>query len=106
MTGGFPPNSRYYLVPERWRIAADGTEERFLARRIIPEQARYQVLDRYRPQIGERIEQVASAVFGDPEQYWKLCDANGSEEPAGATSPEGRLLIVPMPIEMSGDGNA
>jgi hypothetical protein len=106
MSPEFPPNSRYHNVPLRKRTAPDGTEETFVARRIIPAMEHYRVLDRYRTESGSRIDNAASAAFGDPEQYWRICDANGEAEPADATKPEGRLLVIPMPLEIASDGDA
>ena len=102
----FPPNSRYYGVPLRTTGAADGTAETFVGRRIIPAMERYRALGRQRTIAGERIDAVAAEAFGDPEQYWRICDANGDAEPADATAPPGRLLVIPLPLEIADDGNA
>ena len=64
----FPPNSRYYGVPLRTRLAADGSDETFVGRRIIPAMDRYRALDRYRTSDDSRIDNVAAAAFGDPER--------------------------------------
>jgi hypothetical protein len=105
MTSDFPPNSRYHNMPLRKRTAPDGTEETFVGRRIIPAMERYRALDRYRTEQDSRIDNVAATAFGDPEQYWRICDANGDAEPALATKPEGRLLVIPLPLEIADDGN-
>lgn len=106
MSDAFPPNSRYRGVPLRTRIAADGREETFVGRRIIPAMERYRALDRYRAGSADRVDNVAAAAYGDPELYWRICDANGEAEPADATAPEGRLLVIPLPLEMADDGDA
>ena len=106
MSDIFPPNSRYHQVPLRTRTKADGTEETFVGRRIIPATDRYRALDRYRTEGAARIDGVATTAFGDPEQYWRICDANGQPEPADATTPEGRLLVIPLPLEIADDGHA
>jgi hypothetical protein len=49
---------------------------------------------------------VAATAFGDAELYWRICDANGDAEPADATQPTGRLLVIPLPLEVSSDGDA
>jgi hypothetical protein len=49
---------------------------------------------------------VSAAAYGDPEQNWRICDANGDAEPAAATKPEGRLLVLPLPLEVAQDGDA
>ena len=106
MSADFPPNSRYYNMPLRKRTAEDGTEQTFVGRRIIPAVERYRPLDRYRTQSDSRIDNIAETAFGDPEQYWRICDANGEAEPANAAKAEGRLLVIPMPLEIADDGNA
>jgi hypothetical protein len=106
MSDDFPPNSRYRNVPLVTRIAPDGTEEVYVARRIIPAMDRYRALDRVNPDAGSRIDDVAADAFGDPEQYWRICDANGDADPADATLPETRLLVIPMPLEVADDGNS
>jgi len=106
VSGDFAPNSRYYNLPQRKTTAADGTEVAFVGRRIIPAVERYRALDRVRTKRHSRIDGVAAAAFGDPEQYWRICDANGEEEPARATEPEGRLLLIPLPLEVAQDGDA
>ncbi|WP_227243346.1 hypothetical protein [Paraburkholderia caribensis] len=106
MSDDFPPNSRYRNVSLMKRVAPDGTEEVYGARRIIPAMERYRALDHLRPASNMRIDDVAMDVYGDPEQYWRICDANGDAEPAQATGPEGRLLVIPMPLEVANDGNA
>ena len=106
MTSIFAPNSRYYAVPMRTLVQADGTIISFVGRRIIPAMERYRVLDRRRTIANDRIDGIAAASFGDAEQYWRICDANGDAEPADAASPVGRLLVIPLPLEIADNGNA
>lgn len=100
------PNSRYYAVALRSRTLADGTVVSFAGRRIIPATERYRPLDRHRCIGTDRIDGVAAAFFGDPEQYWRICDANCDADPATACEPLGRLLVIPLPLEIADNGNA
>jgi hypothetical protein len=106
MSEFFPPNSRYHAVPLRQHVKADGTSESFVGRRIIPAMERFRALDRHRTIGDDRIDNVAAAAFGDAELHWRICDANGDAEPADATKPVGRLLVIPLPLEIADDGNA
>lgn len=101
----FPRNSRYNASHIRTYTTPAGDSVAFAGRRIIPEQDRYQALDRHRATAAERIDQVADAFYGDPEQYWRICDANGVERPALALDPPGKLLVIPIPLEMTGRGD-
>jgi hypothetical protein len=105
MSEPFGPSSRYRDVPLRTRKRPDGTDLTFVGRRIIAGMDRYRILDRYRSDGETRIDAVAATAFGDPLLYWRICDANGEAEPALATQPAGRLLVIPIPLELGGDGD-
>ena len=106
MSDVFPMNSRYYGVALRTRTAEDGSVETFVGRRIIPAIERYGVAGRHRCIAGDRIDRIAADAFGDAEQYWKICDANGDADPAAAAGPPGRLLVIPLPLEIKDNGDA
>ncbi|HEX4848263.1 MAG TPA: hypothetical protein VFV30_08965 [Novosphingobium sp.] len=105
MTDTFPPNSRYAGVPLRETTLPDGTTRRFVGRRIIPQTGRYQALDRHRAAGDERIDGLAAASYGDPELYWRICDAGGDADPGEAAGPAGRLILIPLPLEMGDNGD-
>lgn len=106
MNDDFPVTSRYRGLPVRTHRRPDGTEDRFVGRRIIPARERFRALDRYRTDGRERIDSIAASAFGEPLLYWRICDANGDAEPADATQPTGRLLLIPLPLEVADDGDA
>ena len=95
MSEFFPPNSRYYSVPLRKRVRADGTVETFVGRRIIPAMERYRALDRHRTIDDDRIDNVAAAAFGDPELYWRICDANAAMPPNDLVAETGKTILIP-----------
>ncbi|UAK23292.1 hypothetical protein [Sphingomonas nostoxanthinifaciens] len=100
MTPG--PSSRYARQTIQTYVAPDGEMVPYIGRRVIPDMDRYQPLDRHRTVAAERIDQVADGFYGDPLQYWRVCDANGVERPAEACMPAARLLVIPLPLELSG----
>lgn len=106
MSDFFPLNSRYRDVPLRTRTAEDGTVETFVGRRIIPAMERYGVAGRRKLVAGDRIDRIAADAFGDSEQYWKICDANGDADPAEAAGPAGRRLVIPLPLAIKDNGDA
>lgn len=100
----FAFNSRYRLVAQRTTITPSGDTVTFVGRRIIPDTAAYTPLTRHRTVTGDRIDQVAAGGYGDPLLYWRIVDANGDKDPQAACQPEGRLLVVPLPLGGSGGG--
>ncbi|WP_447761939.1 baseplate wedge protein 53 [Sphingopyxis panaciterrae] len=106
MTDNYAPYSRYRGLPIRTVENPDGTQTEFIGRRIIPALSRYRALTHYRTAGDERIDTIAAEGFGDPELYWRICDANGDADPATATTPAGRLVVIPLPLEIADDGDA
>jgi hypothetical protein len=104
-TSPFPPNSRYYSVETLARKRADGTVESYLARRILPALDRFVPLDRRRLTGAERADGLASDTYGDPALWWRIVDASGEADPADLTRTEGRVVMIPLPLEIA-DGSA
>jgi hypothetical protein len=46
--------------------------------------------------LGDRLDLLASTFFADPEQYWRICDANGALVPRGLVREPGHLLVIPL----------
>lgn len=81
----FPPTSRYYGI-EVAIITVDGGSAPpvaipFLRRRFLPQVESFATLHEYRVSAGDRPDLVAARELGDPEGYWRLCDANGAMHP-------------------------
>lgn len=102
----FPPNSRYYNTAVETRTLPDGRTETFVARRLIPAPERHVAMDRVRLDGSERLDQLAARSIGDPALWWRIADASGEAEPATLTGQPGRLIIIPLPIEIADNGNA
>jgi len=45
----------------------------------------------------DRLDLIATNAFGDPEQFWRICDANDAMNPFDLTAEIGRLLRVAVP---------
>lgn len=46
---------------------------------------------------GERLDHIAHEHYGDPEQFWRVCDANKALWPPDLVREPGRRLQVPEP---------
>jgi hypothetical protein len=98
----FPPNSRYHATPVIREKLADGVERAWLAQRFPPDPDTLATLEEHEVTPGERLDNIAAARLGDPEQFWKLCDANRALRPDALTATPGRRLRVPLPEGMTG----
>ena len=92
----FEPTSRYYEIETAHLRLSDGREIAYKRRRFIPQAADLKPLGRELVQAADRIDLVAARALGDPEQFWRICDANGALDPADMVQ-LGRRLIVPLP---------
>lgn len=91
------PNSRYHGLGTATYTRADGTEVRYLQRRIIPQPDRYSTMRQYVVVQGDRIDMVANAQLGDPLLFWILCDANAAFDPDSLVDEPGRVLRITLP---------
>jgi hypothetical protein len=85
--------SRYESVPVLTHTDPQGRERPYVALRPIPPttgQARAVVAP------GNRLDLLAHQHLGDPEQFWRLCDANRAFRPSELTAEPGRSLSIPV----------
>jgi hypothetical protein len=69
-------NSRYYNVETATWEGSDGSVVRYLRRRFLPALERFSLLQTYQVVEGDRLDNVTAKFLADPEQFWRLCDAN------------------------------
>ena len=102
MSAGFPSTSRYYQVATTERVAADGARTVHLRRRFVPAPDRFEALYELTVVQGDRLDNVTAQHLDDPEQFWRLCDANGAIRPTELTDTVGRRLRITLPEGVRG----
>ena len=98
----FPPSSRYYSVDTAVRTGDDGKPVVYLKRRFIPQPDQYQLIEVHTVKDGERLDVITSQHLGDPEQFWRLCDANAAMHPLELTEKPGQQIRVTLPEGLPG----
>jgi hypothetical protein len=93
----FPASSRYHGIGTAVHVTPDGRSIAYVLRRIVPPADRFATLEEYQVVEGDRIDNVASRFLGDPEQYWRLADANGALRPDELTREPGRFVRITLP---------
>lgn len=93
----FPPSSRYRDTEIVQFVAADGRSIAYLRRRFVPPPEQFATLLEHRVVEGERPDHLASTYLGDPEQFWRICDANGAFVPSELTDTPGRSIRITLP---------
>ncbi len=98
----FPITSRYCGIGTREIETADGRTHMFLRRRFLPPSGSLELLELHTVVEGERLDHIAGAHLGDPEQFWRICDANDAMRPEELTRTPGRKLRITLPAGVSG----
>jgi hypothetical protein len=93
----FPPNSRYHDVEIGTFERPDGHRIAYLRRRFVPPPETFATLRDHVVRDGERLDHVAAIHLGDPEQFWRVADANGANAPEQLTETPGRRIRITLP---------
>ena len=97
----FPPTSRYFSVETAAYRAADGTDVRYLRRRFLPPMDRLALLQQHLVTEGERLDNITAHYLGDPQQFWRICDANPVLRPEELET-VGRRIDITLPEGIPG----
>jgi hypothetical protein len=46
---------------------------------------------------GDRLDFITFRTLGDPEQFWRVCDANNTMKPSELTEKIGAMIHIPLP---------
>lgn len=97
----FEPTSRYHAVPTTTHTLADGRTVTHLRRRFLPHPEELTAVGEHVVAAGERLDLIAARRYGDPEQSWRIADANRAMRPDDLTAVPGRRLRITLPVEAS-----
>ncbi len=99
-----PPGSRYEGVPVATIDGPDGVARPFLRRRFVAPAAAFATLAEHVVEAGDRLDLIAARYLDDPEQYWRICDANGALDP-DALLVVGKAIRITLPEGLPGPGD-
>lgn len=98
----FPNTSRYSGIEPGTLEATDGRVIAYLRRRFLPPPERFALLHEHTVVEGDRLDNVTAQHLGDPEQFWRVCDANGAIRPDELTETVGRRIRITLPEGIPG----
>jgi hypothetical protein len=93
----FEPRSRYFELEDATLTMPDGRQVAYKRRRFLPPPAAHAALATEEVGQNDRLDLLAARTLGDPEQFWRICDANGALDPEELLVP-GRRLTIPVPM--------
>ena len=89
----FTTRSRYATVADAVYQGTDGRATRYKVLRITPDT---QAIQTHTVAQGDRLDLVAFQQYGDPEQFWRICDGNDALRPDDLTAEVGARLLIPL----------
>ncbi len=91
----FSPGSRYERVPTAVHVDRDGKQRPYVLLRTFPPPA--PTLGQHEFAEHDRLDLIAWRFLGDPEQFWRICDANATLQPE-TLELVGRRLRIPVVV--------
>jgi hypothetical protein len=98
----FAITSRYYKIPTAAYTAPDGKTIAYVRRRILPPPENFQLLLEHTVVQGDRLDNITAQYLADPEQFWRIADANNAIQPADLTETVGSKLRITLPEGIPG----
>ncbi|HEX5606788.1 MAG TPA: LysM domain-containing protein [Candidatus Binatia bacterium] len=102
----FTVTSRYYGIATASIERPNGEKINYVRRRFVAAPEQFALLQEHAVTEGERLDQIATQYLGDPEQFWRICDANGAIRPDELVETIGRRLRITLPEGIPGTPNA
>src|SRR5262245_23669412 len=96
-SNAFPATSRYYGIGTAMHKTADGRVVAYIQRRFLPPSDRFTVVREHTVREGDRLDNLAANYLGDPEQFWRICDANLAMDPRELTAEPGSIIAIALP---------
>lgn len=93
----FSSTSRYYSIDTATYTRDDGEEVTYVRRRFLPKAEDMQTLLVVTVAEEDRLDLITARTLGNPEQFWRVADANNAMNPFDLTDEPGRELEVPAP---------
>lgn len=93
----FDNKSRYFLIETAKMKGPDGRTIVYKLRRFLPDGEILPLLAEVMVSQNDRLDTLSANTIGDPEQFWRICDANNTMNPFDLVQEIGRKLRVPIP---------
>lgn len=102
----FSPSSRYYGIEAASLESENQGTIVYIRRRFIPQADRFHLLQEHVVSENERMDAITHRYLSDPEQFWRICDANEVMDPNELTDTIGQRIRITLPEGIPGMKNA
>ena len=105
MSSKFSVTSRYSGIETAEYVTPDGKKIVYLRRRFLPPTENFEVLHEHQVVEGDRLDNITATYLGDPEQFWRIADANNAMRPSELTETPGDKIKITLPEGVPGTRN-
>lgn len=102
----FASTSRYYSLPVATYSTPDGRQIAYVRRRFLPQPGTFNLLLLHTVTDSDRLDNITNQYLDDPQQFWRICDANGVLSPFELTDTVGRMIRITLPQGIPAPRNA
>ena len=93
----FDHTSRYYRIETATLKTPEGRIVTYVRRRFLPQGQKMPLLVEVTVTDGDRLDLITGRTLGDPEQFWRVADANNALDPSELTAEPGATVRVLVP---------
>lgn len=93
----FSQVSRYANLPLKQWTTPDGRQISYVSRRFLPPADQFDLLLLHTVTESDRLDNVTAEYLNDPQQYWRICDANEVMSPFDLTDRVGNKIRITLP---------
>ena len=93
----FAPTSRYASLPVATYTTSNGGQIAYVRRRFLPQPGTFNLLLTHTVTDSDRLDNVTNQYLDDPQQFWRICDANDVMSPFELTDTVGRTIRITLP---------
>jgi hypothetical protein len=90
----FEPESRYAQIENAALTKENGQIIVYKKRRFLPDIEKMPLLQEVTVTSGDRLDLIAAKLLGDPEKFWRICDANNAMDPLDLARKPGAVLRI------------
>jgi hypothetical protein len=93
----FTETSRYADLDTGQFTTPEGRSITYIRRRFLPQATKLSLLVERTATSDDRLDLITAQTIGDPEQFWRICDANNAMNPAELLADPIQTLRIPAP---------
>lgn len=102
----FATTSRYYSLPVKTYTTPAGSTISYASRRFLPQPDSFALLLLHTVTDSDRLDNITNEYLDDPQQFWRICDANEVLAPFDLTNTIGATIRITLPQGIPAPRNA